>query len=64
LYYAWQHGGLTLHEFGDYVECGTFAVSKAVSRIKSRLQSDRSLQKTVTEIEDIMKSKAKVSGLK
>ena len=64
LYYARQHGGFTLHELGDYVECSTFAVSKAVSRIKIRLQSDRSLQKMVTKIEGCMKSTAKVSELK
>ena len=56
LYYARQHGGFTMHELGDYVECSSFAVSKAVSRIRSRLHSDRALQKILTKMENSMKS--------
>ena len=51
LYYARRHGGFTLHELGEHVQCGTFAVSKAVSRIQQRLQSDRALKKTLSEME-------------
>jgi len=56
LYYARQYGGFTLHELGDCAQCGTFAVSKAVSRIRNRLHSERSLQKIFKKMEDCMKS--------
>lgn len=56
LYYARQYGGSTLHELGGYAECGTFAVSKAVSRIRARLQVDRSLQKTFKALDACVKS--------
>ena len=56
LYYARQYGGFTLHELGGYAECGTFAVSKAVSRIRARLQVDRPLQKTLKALDACVKS--------
>lgn len=56
LYYARQYGGFTLHELGDYTECGTFAVSKAISRIMGRIQVNRALQKTMKEIDACVKS--------
>jgi REP element-mobilizing transposase RayT len=56
LYYARQYGGFTLHELGGYVECGTFAVSKAVSRIRARLQVDRPLQRTLNALDACVKS--------
>ena len=56
LYYARQHGGFTLHELGDYTECGTFAVSKAVSRIRRRLQTDRLLQRALKTMDAWVKS--------
>ncbi len=56
LYYARQYGGFTLHELGGYAECGTFAVSKAVSRIRTRLQVDRPLRKTLDALDAHVKS--------
>lgn len=56
LYYARQHGGFTLHELGDHAQCGTFAVSKAISRIKARLHADRGLQNTLHRLDLQVKS--------
>jgi hypothetical protein len=56
LYYARRYGGFTLHELGDRTECSTFAVSKAVSRIKDRLQSDRVLQQLLKRMDSVVKA--------
>ncbi len=56
LYYARRQGGFTLHELGDYTGCGTFAVSKALSRMRDRLPVDRSLQKTLRKLDAWVKA--------
>jgi len=56
LYYARINGGYTLHELGNFTQCNTFAVSKAVSRIRNRLESDQGLRKTIRKVEAYVKS--------
>ena len=56
LYYARRSGGYTLRELGDFTQCSTFAVSKAVSRIQSRLETDRKLQGTLAALDTCVKS--------
>ncbi len=56
LYYARMHSGYTLHELGGFVQCGTFAVSKAIARILKRLESSRRLRLMIAKIDQYVKS--------
>ncbi len=56
LYYARMQGGYTLRELGRFTQCGTFAVSKAVSRIRKRLDSSRRLRVMVAKIDRYVKA--------
>jgi hypothetical protein len=51
LHYARTRGGYTLRELGAFTDNGTFAVSKAISRIGRRLAVDRSLRRLYARIE-------------
>ena len=54
LWLARRHCGLTLRELGERVGADYPAVSKAILRMGSRLQSDRGLRAVVAEAEGVM----------
>ena len=49
-----RHGGMTLRELGAETEMNLHAVSKAVSRIQQRLQTDKALRRDADRVQKLL----------